>query len=524
MLNQLHSFTAEEWKGVEAQFASSYTGTVSFVSENKGSLNEAREIYVEAFIYYTQLLELHGLELQDRAEQIIYSFARKLWVEKLQKRRVDINFVKHRREFFEMEDAFHEIASINERTAKTAAKLAEVGEPARTLINEHIGNRKELPEVASRLGMNDETKAFSNLAKYIRKLIRLIDSKEFEHSDEDFERLLRYVLDNPNSEPETHAEADKVCIAIISRTAAMVRNYATRNERSARLREMQARVLPDHISVDAVKDESTKRKKMKPVLVFGLSALIAVSISAITAFGILANKSLSEEKVQTPGALQLPPAQTVLAEQPNETFNPKTAFVIDQSGFLVMPSQGLSKGSKLFLKNDNHGVLEGEVIAINERNEIAIIRCDSIGHVNLPYRLAPEDARVGESLFALGYAGHQIFYEQSHLNANHSKGYGRMKLQVDLPGAPVLCERGQIIGMITALETNKSGIAKMMKASALREIVNFELENKDLKPKYTSRNKLFYSDRTAQIDQTSPFVYEVDILNENNETIMAAIP
>lgn len=524
MLNQLHSFTAEEWKIVEGQFSNSYKSTVSFVSENKGTLNEAREIYVDAFIYYTQLLELHGIELRERAEQIIYSFARKLWLQKLEKRRVDTNFVKHRREFYEMEDAFHEIASINERTAKTAAKLAEVGEPARTLINEHIGNRKELSGVASRLGMKDETRAFSNLAKHIRKLIRLIESKEFDHSDDAFERLLRYVLDNPTEVSEAHPQADKVCITMIARTVAMVRNYATRNERIARLREMQGHVLPDHLDIESVSDEPLNKKKMRPALVFGLSAFIAVSISAVTAIGILGNTAISEgnPKPTEPTEIQLEPIP--LAESNREEFRPKTAFVIDETGLLVMPSEGLSTGQKLFLSNDENTALPAEVLAINERNKIAIVQSDSIKSIYLPYRFAPEDARVGESLFALGYAGHQIFYEQSHLNANNSEGYGRMKLQIELPGAPVLCERGQIIGMITDTGKENDGISKMIKVSALREIVNFELEKQNLTASYTRRNRLFYDDRTAQIKNTSPFVYEANIFRENNETIMAAIP
>ncbi|HKL03439.1 MAG TPA: S1C family serine protease [Cryomorphaceae bacterium] len=524
MLNQLHSFTAEEWKLVESQFSNSYKSTVSFVSENKGSLNEARDIYVEAFIYYTQLLELHGMDLLERAEQIIYSFGRKLWLQKLEKKRVDINFVKHRREFYEMEDAFHEIASINERSAKTATKLAEVGEPARTLINEHIGNRRELGDVASRLGMKDETRAFSTLAKYIRKLVRLIEGKEFEQTDEAFERLLRYVLDNPTDVSERCPESDKVCITMIARTVAMVRNYSTRNERIGRLRQMQARVLPDHLDIDALSDEPLNKKKMKPALVFGFSAFIAVSISAITAFGILNKSVVSEVEINSDTPKEIQMETNPLAEDEREVFHPKTAFVIDETGFLVTSSEGLSVGEKVFLNNGEHTALHARVLAINEQNKIAIVQCDSINEVYLPYRFAPEDARVGESLFALGYTNHQFFYEQSHLNANNSEGYGRMKLQIDLPGAPVLCERGQIIGMITDTQKESGGISKMMKVSALREIVNFELEKHDLNASYTRRNKLFYDDRTAQIENTSPFVYEVNILKENNETIMAAIP
>ena len=157
-IEQLHTITEENWEHIVKQFSAHYGPTLTFVTENKGSLSEGRDIYVDAFIYYTQLIELQGPSMLEKAEGLIYSFARKLWVKRLSKRNVDVNFVKHRREYFEMEEAFHDIDSINERTIKTSQKLAELGEPYRTLISEHIGKTTHLDELYGRLGLKNEDK------------------------------------------------------------------------------------------------------------------------------------------------------------------------------------------------------------------------------------------------------------------------------------------------------------------------------------------------------------------------------
>src|SRR5690606_26913014 len=222
---ELHKFTSEDWKILESQFAGFSMPVIDFVTENKGSISEAEEIYINAFIYYTQLLELHGLKLTAKAEDLIYSFSRKLWIKVLGKRNVDINFVKHRRSFFEMEDAFHEIESINERSEKTAEKLADVGEPARTLILEHIGRNTELSVIGSRLGYADEDRAFGQISKSVRKLIRLSEGKTFELNDADFKLLTKYVLGNQRSESIELTEEKKVAVTMISRSVAMIRSY-----------------------------------------------------------------------------------------------------------------------------------------------------------------------------------------------------------------------------------------------------------------------------------------------------------
>ena len=142
-IDSWYTFTDGDWQTLEFQFKESYIPVAQFVLENKGTLSEARDIFVEAFRYYTVSVELKGSGYMDKYQTLIYSFSRILWLKKLAKRNVDFNLIRHRQEFFELDDTFHEIDLMTERSGEVSQRLAEIGEPCRTLVLEIVGRDED---------------------------------------------------------------------------------------------------------------------------------------------------------------------------------------------------------------------------------------------------------------------------------------------------------------------------------------------------------------------------------------------
>ena len=523
-IEQLHTITSEDWARIESQFSEKYRSVITFVTENKGTLAEGRDIYIEAFIYYIQLLELHGMEMAKKADQIIYSFARKLWLSKLSKRNVDTDFVKHRREFFEMEDAFHDIDSINERSKKTSEKLAELGEPARTLITEHIGKQVTLEDLYSRLGITSEERSFSILAKSLRKLIKLTERKDFDSIDDDsFERLVRYVMDNPNTEFAHRSNEDKVCLTMIARCAAMIRNYSERKNRQSRLDELKVRFEPGADQVLKGDGETQKHLRMKPVLIFGLTAVIAVVISTITAFGILAKSTNDGTDV----ALDL--QDTVITPEPQveayvET-EPRTAFLIDDAGFLITTADLNGHTSLVKLRNSQLDQnYSAQVVFIDTTLNLAVLKCDSLVNARIPYRFSSEDPRVGQPLFTVGIKNGDVLYEEGYLNSSHQDGYGRSEFKSVPDGSPVLSDRGQVLGVVVHNDPDHIELSKLVKNSELVKVFESLAQAKGMEINLPQRNKLYYSDRADQIEKITPFVFDVENPAPISETIASTMP
>ncbi len=511
----LHVFESEDWKAIEIQFVGFYGPTFEFVTENKGSVAEARDIYLESFVCYTQMLELHGTKLIGKAEQIIYSFSRKLWIKKLEKRRVDLNYVKHRWEFFEMEEAFHEIDSINSRSAKTAEKLAEIGEPFRTLLIECIGRKSAILDVAPRLGFADEDRAFAQITKGIRKLIKLCESKEIDASDIVFAKHLRYVLDGMSAEKADLLETDKLIVTMISRIVAMIRNYVIRTKRIQVLKEVQDKLLPN-VVIDSHKQtayETSKKSGMKPVAIVIGSALVALVISAITAFGVAGSLQTETEEIA------LVPDTLIVEEiaEPDIVLMPvfvSTAFAINSDGyFLTTASEIYGLGNVNLIQPENGEIFTAEIIYADSLSDLALLKSkpETTGIQPVPYRFAPSPAKVGEMLYSLGFPEDNIFYTDGILNYIKD-GVGQITLQNSGPGAPVLSQNGQIVGMITAVQNSDKNVYRMVTVDRIATLFSaLELE-KNVQIQLPSRNRLFYSDKSQQIEQIAPLVYRVQTL------------
>ena len=235
---KLYTIESEDWKRVEEQFEVFYAPVFVFVTENKGSLDEARKIYIDAFIYYARSLELHGASLIDKGQEMVYSFARKLWIKKLHGRRADTSFIRHRREFLEVDDAFDDIDLIDRRTDMVSKELAAIGEPGRTLTLEYVGHGKDVEDVMRRLGSGNRERTFAKVVTCLRRLIEATEKRKINLDDERFVEFLNHIVcPEENAAPEYTALSDeeRVDLALISRTVAIIRGYVKRKESMARL-------------------------------------------------------------------------------------------------------------------------------------------------------------------------------------------------------------------------------------------------------------------------------------------------
>lgn len=512
-IDELHNFDAENWKVLETQFSGFSTPVLNFVTENKGSLSEGEEIYIKAFIYYTQLLELRGFKLSSKGEDLVYSFSRKLWIKALAKRNVDTDFVMHRRSFFDMEDAFHEIESINERSEKTAAKLAEIGEPARTLVLEHIGKHTDLNIVGSRLGYGDEEKAFAQIAKSLRKLIRITEAKDFELDNTTFESLVRYVLDGKCTETAEVSEEKKVAVTMISRSVAMIRSYITRNQRIAKLKELQDRIHPD---VQAVLKKSPpnavkNNRKMKPGLVYFISAGVAVLVSVLTAFGFAnyQNNSHAHDAEATEKVVDT----LTLAEEVEEVVIPEkkiqaSAFALTNDGFFITSAQ-VANGKRFELYNADDGRrLKGRVVYADTIQNLSLLKCDLDSRLQIPYMLAAYDLKIAQKMYSVGYVKDVFHYNEGTVNSARPDGNTQVNLESASQGSPIISEKGQILGIVLDREESETRYP-VVNTSAIRELIARYESNTGNTIQLTVRNGLFYNDITEQVEKLKPFIYQM---------------
>ncbi len=85
-----------------------------------------------------------------------------------------------------------------------------------------------------------------------------------------------------------------------------------------------------------------------------------------------------------------------------------------------------------------------------------------------------------------------------------------MALMAASPGAPILSGTGQIVGMILEAKPAENNFSQIITSTHIIEFCN-SLQASGLNIQLPQRNKLFYSERTRQIEQISPFIYQLEI-------------
>ncbi|HLV53902.1 MAG TPA: serine protease [Cryomorphaceae bacterium] len=508
---KLYTIAPEDWNRVEEQFEKFYPPVYIFVTENKGSLDEARKIYIDSFIYYARSLELHGPTLIDNGQAMVYSFARKLWIKKLHARRADTSFIRHRREFLEVDDAFDDIDLIDHRTDVVSKQLAEIGEPARTLTLEYIGHGKDLEEVMRMVRSGDKERTYSKLIACLRRLIEATEKRKVRIDDERFAAIIDHLV-HPDEEEVfvSPSEEDKVDFALIARTVAIIRSYVKRKEHMLRLQELSKYHTPDKCEAfQAVTRTRKTGKKMKPLNLVLTVASIAMVISALTSFGVLHMDGNSKTPPVVESAIPSVGMDSIAEPTPPAEPAYYTAFAVAAPGYYITSSEVGSRGAACLLRGDGTDI-RGKVIYSDTTLGLAVV-FDPMGHEKpLPYMPATEATPVGETVFTVGYPKGGFHYAQGVVSTTGER-YAHLDLKVSTPGAPVFGRYGTWVGVIVK-DDDAEGKSKVLHVDEIRELLENVTDGEDYpKAKLPRRNRLYYDDRPAQVDKIRPLVRMIEI-------------
>jgi hypothetical protein len=497
-LERWYMIKQDDWALLETQFRDSYIPVLKFVTENKGSFSEARDVYIEAFYYYTRSIELKGADYLEKSTDLIYSFSRIIWLRKLEKRKVDLSMIKHQREFYDLDETFHEIDLMSERSEKAWESLAKIGEPCRTLVLEVIGHGEPLLDVAQRLGFADEERAKERIIQCIKKLILLAENHKIEDDDSTFESCLTYALSPSENERPQGAKAE-VCLAITSRTLATIKNYVNSKERTATLREFRDRLLQSDASALQEIESKPKVSQMKPLQLAVFVALLAIAVSGLTSFVVYQLPSSGE--VPTASVDTTSTKTDTIDVVPVVTWHERSAFLINDDGFALTSAKDLTQGQRV-QAGDHEIQNEGAtVVAIDPITGIALLKVDSALRTTVPFRFSTENPTVGDELISLGFKEGKLLYsaaETQHLEGNVQWISGNTLL----PGAPLLSEIGELKGIVTEDTQNPTSIGVV----DLAEFISNHVVDEVHLPR---RNRLYYDSTSKKVEKISPCILKI---------------
>ncbi len=202
-----------------------------------------------------------------------------------------------------------------------------------------------------------------------------------------------------------------------------------------------------------------------------------------------------------------------------------TAFLVESKGYLITNYHVLEGSDSVYVQNRIGESFKTLLAYSNKTYDLAILKIlDSSFNTNikLPYSFSQSKPELSESVFTMGYPRDEIVYNQGYLSALSGFQGDTLNYQVSIAvnpgnsGGPILDNKGNIIGILSAKQTSADGVAYAVRSLGLYHLAS--LENSDsllhkimIANRNHKSNSLAGLNRSSQIKKIQDCIYMVKV-------------
>lgn len=350
------------------------------------------------------------------------------------------------------------------------------------------------------------------------------------------QEIERY-LDGEMSAPEREAfdvlrRSDSNIDRQVTEHQLLLQQFRANGQRKELLRKMDA----IHAQVPAIAQPATPVVKMRSSKRTWLNLAAAACIALLTSLGTIAvmqkaakNTSTAQYEDVRRVLNNIQRSQNALNRDINSIkkapLNPGTyggtCFAISRSGYMVTNYHVVAGADSIYIQNNKGEAFKAVSVFEDVSSDLAVLRIadSSFRSASLPYSLKQQPIRPGEEVFTMGFPRDEIVYGKGYISAQTGFNGDTLAYQVAIQvdpgnsGAPLLDNRGEVIGIITGRQSTSDGIAFAVKAGHLKrlldELPKEKFSRKDLK----QNNQLDGLNRVDQLKKLEEFVYMVKVYN-----------
>jgi S1-C subfamily serine protease len=198
-----------------------------------------------------------------------------------------------------------------------------------------------------------------------------------------------------------------------------------------------------------------------------------------------------------------------------------TGFAISNNGYMVTNYHVVAGADSIYVQNTKGEAFKATSVFEDISSDLAILKItdSSFRGQPLPYSLKPQKALRGEPVFTLGYPRDEIVYGEGYISAQTGFNGDSAAYQVSIPvnpgnsGAPLMDNKGDVVGIVTGKQTTSDGIAFAVKSAHLKRLLEEMPKDKLPKKEWNHKNKLEGLSRVEQVKKLEDFVYMVKVYN-----------
>jgi serine protease Do len=198
-----------------------------------------------------------------------------------------------------------------------------------------------------------------------------------------------------------------------------------------------------------------------------------------------------------------------------------TGFMISANGYLATSYHVIKEADSVVIENEKYGRLKATVIHSDPANDVSILRIENFkleSNQTLPFTISKNEASLAEEVFTLGFPREDIVFGEGSVSALTGYKQNPNAYQVSVPvnpgnsGGPLLNNKGDLIGIISGIQTETAGAAFAIKSTIVNDVIASEaLDSLDIPVALPKQNNLKNNNRVQLVKRWKDFVFMVRV-------------
>jgi len=196
-----------------------------------------------------------------------------------------------------------------------------------------------------------------------------------------------------------------------------------------------------------------------------------------------------------------------------------TGFLINQKGLMITNAHVVKNSRNIYVQNNRGDQFRAIVLKLDIPRDVAIIKIDDEhfkAFSSLPYSIRKSSTDIAEPIFTLGYPRDEIVYGEGYLSAKTGYNGDTLSCQIAVPanpgnsGGPVFNHNGEVIGILSAKETQTDGAVFAIQSKYIFKAVE-DLRKNQLyeNVKLSSKSTIGGMNKVDQVKKIQDYVFMV---------------
>jgi RNA polymerase sigma factor (sigma-70 family) len=169
----LKGLSKSDTASVETIYRDNYNMIQSFILNNNGSVDDARDIFQEAMVVLYEKSRDTTFLLNCQIKTYVYSICRRLWLKRLQQLNKFTTQVESLEEIIPVEEEIEEHEKRNTDFTLMETSMSKIGEPCKSLLDAYYLQKKSMQDIATEFGYTNADNAKTQKYKCLVRLKKL---------------------------------------------------------------------------------------------------------------------------------------------------------------------------------------------------------------------------------------------------------------------------------------------------------------------------------------------------------------